>query len=122
MIQIQFITFSKIAVLIKNIKKMRSHGLEKSRQGPYPQNHKPISLLNTRAKICESVILEQLEHFSIKNKVIPADPFGTRQKHWPVNWITRVVEYILRDFRRKQANGSVFLDIVKVFDKIWHMG
>lgn len=73
-------------------------------------------------KICEAVILEQLEIFTIANKIIPTDQFGFRQNHCSFHQLTRVTEYILKGFNRIQSTGAVFLDVAKAFDQVWHKG
>ena len=88
----------------------------------FPQNYRPISLLNTLAKVTESVILKRLNQITTQKGLIQNEQFGFRSKHSTTHQLVRLVEYITDKFNKNQGTGAVFLDIEKAFDRVWITG
>lgn len=87
-----------------------------------PENHRPISLLNTLGKLLERLILNGLLSHIKENNVYLPEQFGFRAEHATTHQLLRVANKINHGFNINNATGIVFLDVAKAFDKVWHNG
>ncbi|CAH2210540.1 jg4829, partial [Pararge aegeria aegeria] len=90
-----------------------------------PSSYRPISLLNTLAKVYERVILHRLKAVVEEKNLLNDEQFGFRAKHSCVHQAHRLTEEIVTNFNRYRhlaPTGAVFFDIVKAFDRVWHAG
>lgn len=83
-------------------------------------NTRPISLLSGLSKIVEIVILNRLNAY-IEN-LLPDEQFGFRHKKSTTQALLRLVNYIKKSKNHGRSTMSVFLDIEKAFDTVWHDG
>ena len=88
----------------------------------FPQNYRPISLLNTMAKITESVILKKINKHLISKNILIKEQFGFRGKHSTTHQLVRLTEHITDAFNKNQSTSSIFLDVEKAFDRVWITG
>ena len=85
-------------------------------------NYRPISILPTLSKVCESVIHERLLSHCIYNNIIT-----NRQAAYLKgdSTITQLL-YLVHQIRTSWGKGNIaqgsFLDISAAFDKVWHLG
>ena len=54
--------------------------------------------------------------------IIPKHQFGFRKNHSTIQQIHRVVNKMYTDFDNKRFCVSIFIDVAKAFDKVWHLG
>jgi len=87
-----------------------------------PASFRPISLLPLLSKVFEKLFLDRLEKIIAQRNLIPGHQFGFRREHSTVQQIHRVVTKITEDLEKKKYCASVFLDVSKAFDKVWHDG
>lgn len=85
-----------------------------------PKNHRPISLLNTLAKLLETAILTRLRR-EIMTYIRP-EQFAFRSEHSTTNQLTKFVDHLSNATNRGERTAAAFLDFEKAFDKIWHDG
>jgi len=83
-----------------------------------PVNHRPISLLNTMAKVFESLLLDKLK---IHTKTRP-EQFGFRSNHGTTSQLVKVISDITNNYNRREKTVVALFDIEKAFDKVWHDG
>lgn len=83
-----------------------------------PVNHRPISLLNTMAKVFESLLLDKL---TIHTKTRP-EQFGFRSNHGTTSQLVKVISDITNNYNRREKTVVALFDIEKAFDKVWHDG
>lgn len=88
----------------------------------HPENHRPISLLNTLAKLTERIILTRLNEEIIDKNVIPMEQFGFQPELSTELQALRLTEDIHKSLDLKHSTAAAFLDISKAFDKAWHQG
>ena len=72
-------------------------------------NYRPISFLPTFGKIFEKIIFDKIYNFLLEERLLNPNQSGFCPFNSRVNQLTLEVR-------------SVFLDISKAFDKIWHEG
>ena len=85
-------------------------------------NYRPISILPTLSKICESVIHERLLSHCITNNVITDRQAAYLKGDSTISQLLYLVHQIRLSWGiGKIAHGS-FLDISSAFDKVWHKG
>ncbi|GFX43607.1 RNA-directed DNA polymerase from mobile element jockey [Trichonephila clavipes] len=88
----------------------------------FSQNYRPISLLNTTAKIFERIILNRIKTHCKAIDCIPPEQCGFREGHSTQHQLIRVTNIINEGFASKLYTVGVFLDVKRAFDKMWHDG
>lgn len=88
----------------------------------FPQNYRPISLLNAISKIGEKIIRTRLNEEIEEKAIIPNEQFGFRHGHSTEGQALRLAENIYHNFELKNFVAALFIDISKAFDKVWHDG
>ena len=83
-------------------------------------NYRPISLLPTLSKICESVIHHRLLKHCEENKIISEKQAAYLKGDSTVNQLITMVHKIRQSWTKSQITQSVYLDISSVLDKVWH--
>lgn len=86
----------------------------------HPENHRPISLLNTFSKLTERIILTRLTEDIEDRNIIPNIQYGFRPNHSTEQQALRLTEIIFDTLTTKRCSSALFLDISKAFDKVWH--
>ena len=79
-----------------------------------------MSLLPIWSKILERLIFNEMFSFFIENDLISQDQSGS--KHGGLLHQSTFINYSHQPFDKGFDVRSVFLDISKVFDKVWHNG
>ena len=87
-------------------------------------NYRPISLLPILAKVFEKIIFKNLYNYLISNNLITKNQSGFRPGDSASNQLISLVNEIHAAFDNKNCLEvrSVFLDMSKAFDKVWHEG
>ena len=88
------------------------------------KNYRPISLLPICSKLFEKIVFKHLYNFLISNTLLTKNQSGFRPGDSTINQLTSLVNDIHKSFdnRKSIEVRSVFLDISKAFDKVWHEG
>ena len=85
-------------------------------------NYRPVSLPPTSGKIFERLIFNELFDFLLKNNLISPNQSGFKPVHSCINQLLSITHEIYNSFDEGLEVRSVFLDISKAFDKVWHKG
>ena len=87
-------------------------------------NYRPISLLPICGKILEKLIFNQLYSYLHANNLITKNQSGFRPRDSTTNQLLFLIDEIHQAFdcTLSVEVRSVFLDISKAFDKVWHEG
>lgn len=85
-------------------------------------SYRPISLLDTIAKITESFIAQLIKNHINEHNILISEQFGFRERHSATHQVYRLVEQITTGKANKQKTAAVFLDVSKAFDKVWING
>ena len=87
-------------------------------------NFRPISLLPIFGKIFEKNIFNKIYCFLIEEKLLNPNQSGFRQSDSCINQLLAITHEIFETFdcNPPLEVRTVFLDISKAFDKVWHEG
>ena len=85
-------------------------------------NYRPISLLPILAKKFEKIIFEKLYKYLEVNNLITKNQSGFRPGDSCTNQLLSLVHEIHDSFDCGLEVRSVYLDMSKAFDKVWHEG
>ena len=86
------------------------------------KNYRPISLLPIFAKIFEKIVFHHMYNHFISNNLITENQSGFRPNDSVTNQLISLVNSIHSSFDDKLEVRSVYLDMSKAFDKVWHEG
>ena len=84
--------------------------------------YRPISLLPIFGKMFEKIIFSKIYHFLLEEKVLSPNQFGFRPSDSSINQLLVITHEIFDAFdcNPRRELRSVFLDVSKTFDKVWH--
>ena len=88
------------------------------------KNYRPISLLPIFAKVFEKIIFTELYNHLVENNLITNNQSGFRPADSVTNQLIYLVHEIYTNFDcfENMEVRSVYLDMSKAFDKVWHKG
>ena len=86
------------------------------------ENYRPVSLLPICGKILERLMFNEMFNFFIENKLISSNQSGFKPGNSCINQLLSITHEIYKSFDVGLKARSVFLDISKAFDKVWHDG
>jgi len=88
------------------------------------KNYRPISLLPVCGKMFEKILFNQLYSYFTSNHLITKNQSGFRAGDSAINQLIEFTNTIQKAFDDKKSIEvrSIFLDISKAFDKVWHEG
>ena len=98
--------------------------IHKKNQKNLIKNYRPISLLPIFGKLFEKMIFKSLYNHLIQNDLISSKQSGFIKGDSTINQLLSITDMINSSFDcdvPKEVR-SVFLDISKAFDKVWHAG
>ena len=85
-------------------------------------NYRPISLLQILAKVFEKIIFEKLYLYFEENNFITKNQSGFRPEDSCTNQLLSLVHEIHENLDCGLEVRSIYLDMSKAFDKVWHEG
>ena len=87
-------------------------------------NYRPISLLPIFAKVFENIIFKNLYNHLVSNNLITNNLSGFRPGDSVTNQLIYLVHETFKSFNCNEniEVRSVYLDMSKAFDKVWHEG
>ena len=86
------------------------------------RNFRPISLLPTLSKICESVMHDRLFKHCLENDIISHKQAAYLKGDSTVSQLLYIVHNIRKNWGDKKMTHGLFLDVSSAFDKVWHSG
>ena len=84
------------------------------------KNYSPVSLLPICGKIFERLLYGTMFDFFSKNNLLSPNQSGFRSGDSCINQLLSINHEILSTFDMVLEVREIFLDISKVFDKVWH--
>ena len=84
------------------------------------KNYRPISLLPIIGNIFERLIYNQMFEFLIRNDLISQNQSGFKPGNSCINQLLAITHEIYKSFDACLDVLTVFLDISKAFDNVWH--
>ena len=95
---------------------------KKMKGSPNPKDYRPISVTSCLAKLCERLVLNKLNSFMDKYKLIVKQQSGFRKHRQTRDNIFILIQKITESFNRKKKVFGGFFDIEAAFDRVWHNG
>ena len=86
------------------------------------KNYRPISLLPVSSKIFERLLYDSMFKFFTENNLISLNQSGFKPGDSCVNQLLSITHQIFKSLDNGHEVRSVFLDMYKAFDKVWHKG
>ena len=86
------------------------------------KNYRPISLLPVSSKIFERLLYDSMFKFFTENNLISPNQSGFKPGGSCVNKILSITHQTFKSLDNGHDVYSVFLDMSKAFDKVWHKG
>ena len=86
------------------------------------RNYLPVSLLPICGKVFEHLIYNSLFEYFMENDLISPNQSGFKPGDSSTNQLVSITHEIYQSFDDGFEVRSVFLDISKAFDKVWHNG
>ena len=85
-------------------------------------NYRPISLLPTLSKLCESIVHKRLLDHCMKNNIITDKQAAYLKGDSTVQQLLYIVDSIKKQWTKGFLTHGIFLDVKAAFDKVWHRG
>ena len=86
------------------------------------KNYHPVSLLSIRGKVFGRLIFNETFRFFLANSLLAPNQSGFKRGDSCINQLLSITHDIYSSFDDGFEVRSVFLDISKAFDKVWHEG
>ena len=86
------------------------------------KNYRPVSLLPICGKIFERLIFNEMFSFFLSNNLLAPNQSGFKPGDSCINQLLSITHEICSSFDDGFEVRSVFLDISKAFNKVWHEG
>ena len=86
------------------------------------KNYRPVSLLPICGKIFERLIFNEMFSFFLSNNLLAPNQSGFKPGDSCINQLLSITHEICSSFDEGFEVRSVFLDISKAFNKVWHEG
>jgi len=80
-----------------------------------PKAYRPVTLVNTMAKLLSSIIAEDITHLAEKHQLLPTNHFGGRPGCNMIDLLHLLVNTIKAAWRCKQVVSALFLNIEGAF-------
>jgi hypothetical protein len=96
--------------------------LKPGKDPKFPQKLRPISLLSTKGKLFEKIILKIVQRYIKEKFILNASQFGFRARNNTTFRCMRLTDHVTLNFNNNMSTAAVFLDIKKAFDKTRHIG
>ena len=93
--------------------------VHKKENKQFIKNYRPISLLPIFAKVFEKIMMNLYNHL-VRNKLLTSYQSGFRPGYSVTNQLIYLVHGIFKNFDWIKEPRSVYLDMSKAFDKVWH--
>lgn len=85
-------------------------------------NYRPISLLSIIGKILERIVFKHLYNFCKDNKLLTWRNSGFKPLDSAMNQLIYMTDIIYKALEQGSDVCTVYMDISKAFDKVWHTG
>ena len=85
-----------------------------------PSSYRPISLTPHLGKIYERILKKRLEFYMEKHGILPSFQAGFRKNRSCMEHVVKLTSHLKRALARKSTVFSVFFDVKRAYDSVWH--
>ena len=85
-------------------------------------NYRPISLLSCVGKLFERCVHKHVYSFIINNNILTPAQSGFRTGDSTINQLLSIYNNLCINYDQSVTTQSIFFDISKAFDRVWHRG
>ncbi|UYV70786.1 hypothetical protein LAZ67_8000615 [Cordylochernes scorpioides] len=87
----------------------------------HPQSYRPISLTSIPCKLMERMILNRMQYFLNKNKLLTKQQAAFKKYHNTIDQIFYFTQKIQDNFQSKPTKSTIaaFIDLSQAFDRVW---
>jgi len=85
-------------------------------------SYRPITLTNTIAKICETVLSKRINFYMEDSNLLTKNQAGFRSGVSTVDQLMRIVTDMQIAINKGWRGAAVFMDLSSAFDTVWHDG
>jgi hypothetical protein len=112
----------KLGTFPNNLKLANVLPVHKKDEKSVVSNYRPISLLSCVGKVLEKCVFKRLNNYFLDNNLLTPLQSGFRQNDSTVYQLTEVYNTFASALDDGKEIRTVFCDISKAFDKVWHRG
>jgi len=112
----------KECILPENWKTAQMTMIPKKGSKSDPNNYRSISLTSCIGKLIEKLIENRLSKYLKKNNILINEQSGFRKLRRTTDNLLFLTQKVKEQFNRKKKVCTLFFDISKAFDKVWHAG
>ena len=120
------ISISKETIIttVNKLKTKKASGPDKqtTKTPSNPLNYRHIALINCIGKILERIVNKNYSNYIEENRIINAEKAGFRSNKNTQDKIFQLTQIAFQAKNRKHFCASLFMDVKKAFDKVWHKG
>ena len=87
-----------------------------------PNNYRPISLLSNLSKLFEKLLYDQMYTYFTRNNLLSKHQSGFRSGDGTINRLAQFVHTCKKQISDGNSIPTIFLDISKAFDRVFHKG
>lgn len=85
-------------------------------------NYRPISLLSCVGKLFERCVYKHVYNYLISNNIITSAQSGFQTGDSTVYQLLSIYDNLCQNYDSATTTQSIFFDISKAFDRVWHKG
>ena len=87
-----------------------------------PSNYRPVTLLSNIAKLQERIVFKNIYNHLHENHLLYKYQSGFLPNHSTTFQLIDIYHHICQTFDDEQFSCTVFCDVSKAFDRVWHEG
>ena len=96
--------------------------IPKKKESEDPNNYRSISLTSCIGKLVEKIVQKRLYTFVEENHLLNTEQSGFRKHRKTTDNLFYLTQKVKENLNRNKKVCTLFFDIAKAFDKVWHAG
>ena len=84
-------------------------------------SYRPLSITSCIGKILEKLLTNRIKSWAENNNIFNLQQNGFRKNRYTNDNLFKLSQSMRQNFNKSMISTVVFLDVEKVFDRVWHM-